>query len=93
MINDYDDDYFLNMPDWLVTQIILNAMVYGVSLLCMGSGLFKTIVVVAITTVFVYADYGRRFFINLGALVLMLNIFNWIGADVPFREHFLGFLK
>jgi hypothetical protein len=93
MTDDYDDDFGLDMPDWLVTQIVLNVIVYGVTLLYMGSGLFKTIVVVAITTGFVYADYGRRFFINLGALALTLGVFSWIGADGPIRDYFLHFLK
>jgi hypothetical protein len=93
MIIDFDDDYTLEVPDWLITQIVLNVMVYGVSCLCMGSGIFKTLVIVIVTTIFVYADYGRRFFINLGALVLMLNIFNWIGAEAQFRDSFFGLLK
>jgi hypothetical protein len=93
MTDDYDDDFGLDVPGWLVTQIVLNVMVYGVTLLCMGSGVFKTILVVAVTTAFVYADYGRRFFINLGALALTLSLFSWIGADASIRDHFLRFLR
>ena len=93
MAQDYHDSDSLNIPDWLAAQILLNALVYGVAFLCMGAGLFKTAVVVALTTACVYADYGRRFFIILGAIVLMLNIFNWIGAGERLAEFFFAHFK
>jgi hypothetical protein len=93
MTDDFDEDYAVTVPDWLVVQIILNIFVYSVALLSLGSGLFKTIVVVAISSALVYADYGRRFLINLGAILLMLNIFGWIGADVEIREYLSKLLK